>query len=234
MYESLKYDLSKCDRDIFECAEDLIKALENKHSNKLELNKNQLFKKEVIIKKTHKLSKDEEYQFEEKSDCWLLECDKTQKIYEIRMLQPSACCELKCLECEICYHTYTCTCFDYLVKNSICKHIHYIHGFCQNPEENRRDHPKEQKSQNSDNLKKELIAMSTNIISRLDDINDEDVLCTLRSQLQNSLMLLTYFSEENGSDGILENSDDMINGTRGIKRKNYDEIDENIKKSLRG
>lgn len=235
LYESLKFNVSKSDKDILECAENLVKAVQNKESNKtLELNKNQLFKKEVTMKKMHMLSKGEEYQFEEKSDCWLLECDKTEKIHEIRMLQPSACCEVKCSECGICYHTYTCTCFDYLVKNLICKHIHYIHGFCQNPEDTRKDNAKEQSNQNAEKLKKELIVMSADIVDRLDDVNDEDVLCTLRSQLQNSLMLLTYFSAENGSVSIIENNEDLRNGSKGIKRRNVDEIDENIKKSLKG
>lgn len=236
LYESLKYNISKTDNDILECTENLVKALQNKHSNKsLELDKNQLFKKEVAMKKLHMLSKAEEYQFEEKSDCWLLECDKTDKIHEIRMLQPSACCEIKCSQCGICYHTYTCTCFDYLVQNLICTHVHYIHGLYQNPEDTKTDNTKEQSNQNAEKLKKELIAMSADIVDRLDDVNDEDVLFTLRSQLQNSLMLLTYFSAENGSPGaIVENNEDLKNGSRGSKRKNFDEIDENIKKSLKG
>lgn len=231
LHESLKHTISEGDKDILECTGNLIKALENKHSSKtLELNKSQLFKKEIIIKNLHIISEDEEYEFEEKSDCWLLECDKTGKIYEIRMLQPSACCEIKCSNCLICYHTYSCTCFDYLVKNLICKHIHYIHRFCQNSE----DSPKEQGNQNGSKLKKELTTMAANIVNRLDDINDEDVLCTLRSQLQNSLMLLTYFSEENGTGRIVEKCEDPRNGNRGVKRKNFEEIDENIKKSLKG
>lgn len=218
-----------------ECAENLVKALQNKHSNKIsELSQNQLFKKEAVIKTMHILSRDEEYQFEEKSDGWLLESNEIEKIYEIRMLQPSACCELKCAECGICYHTYTCTCFDYLVKSLICKHIHYIHGFCLNTEDTKKENTKEQSTQNADKLKNELITMSANIVERLDDINDEDVLCTLRSQLHNSLMLLTYFSAENGSGGIMENNEILKGGTKGTKRKSFEEIDENIKKSLKG
>lgn len=70
-------------------------------------------------------------------------------------------------------------------------------------------------------MKTELLSMAANIASRLDEVNDVDVLCTLRSQLQNSLMLLTYFSEDNG---LKENEKSEQNGG-GIKRKNsVDEV----------
>ncbi|XP_035212514.1 uncharacterized protein LOC118186517 isoform X1 [Stegodyphus dumicola] len=33
-------------------------------------------------------------------------------------------CDLTCTACKICIHMYSCTCIDYLVKFTICKHIH--------------------------------------------------------------------------------------------------------------
>ncbi|KFM82667.1 hypothetical protein X975_19121, partial [Stegodyphus mimosarum] len=33
-------------------------------------------------------------------------------------------CDLTCAACKICIHMYSCTCIDYLVKFTICKHIH--------------------------------------------------------------------------------------------------------------
>ena len=35
-------------------------------------------------------------------------------------------CELKCKECGICVHTYSCTCRDALINHTICKHIHLV------------------------------------------------------------------------------------------------------------
>lgn len=232
--ESLKDRLLKIDKNIVECCANLVKALHNSYRNKTaELSKNELLKKNITIKSMHMISKEEEYQFEEKSVCWLLECDKTQRIYEIRKLQPSPCCELKCTECNICYHTYTCTCFDYFVRTTICKHIHFIHTIYQDPEESVNG-TKEHSNQNVDKLKRELLVMAGDIVDRLDDINDEDVLCTLQSQLQNSLMLLTYFSEENGSARTVENKEeDPRNRNGGVKRKHSEEIDQKIKKSLK-
>ncbi|KAK2578290.1 hypothetical protein KPH14_007655 [Odynerus spinipes] len=36
------------------------------------------------------------------------------------------CCGLMCSHCNICWHTFNCTCLDYQIKNMICKHIHCI------------------------------------------------------------------------------------------------------------
>ena len=36
-------------------------------------------------------------------------------------------CSLKCSNCNICVHTYTCSCVDFLLYSTICKHIHLVH-----------------------------------------------------------------------------------------------------------
>ena len=33
-------------------------------------------------------------------------------------------CHLKCDECNICVHTYSCTCLNAILHNTICKHVH--------------------------------------------------------------------------------------------------------------
>ena len=42
-------------------------------------------------------------------------------------------CELVCAECSprTCTHMFTCTCTDYLVQGTLCKHIHLIQRFAQ-------------------------------------------------------------------------------------------------------
>lgn len=35
-------------------------------------------------------------------------------------------CQLKCSFCYVCIHEYECTCPDYYIRASICKHIHYL------------------------------------------------------------------------------------------------------------
>ena len=38
-------------------------------------------------------------------------------------------CNMKCVACNICVHTYNCTCTDYLLYTTICKHTHLLHRF---------------------------------------------------------------------------------------------------------
>ena len=35
-------------------------------------------------------------------------------------------CQLVCNYCHVCIHMYTCTCMDFLINHTICKHIHLI------------------------------------------------------------------------------------------------------------
>ena len=41
---------------------------------------------------------------------------------------PIQCC-MRCTECDICIHTYTCTCPDALIRHTICKHVHAVVKF---------------------------------------------------------------------------------------------------------
>lgn len=36
------------------------------------------------------------------------------------------CCSIKCTYCNICIHSYTCSCTDFLIRSRICKHIHFV------------------------------------------------------------------------------------------------------------
>ncbi|KAH1021842.1 hypothetical protein HUJ04_011327 [Dendroctonus ponderosae] len=51
---------------------------------------------------------------------------ESQEIYFVEKILSESCCELMCNDCKICYHTYSCTCNDFCINNSICKHIHYV------------------------------------------------------------------------------------------------------------
>ena len=35
-------------------------------------------------------------------------------------------CALECTQCNICVHMYSCPCCDYLIRGTICKHIHLV------------------------------------------------------------------------------------------------------------
>ena len=38
-------------------------------------------------------------------------------------------CSLKCSNCNICVHNNTCSCVDFLLYSTICKHIHLVHQY---------------------------------------------------------------------------------------------------------
>lgn len=46
--------------------------------------------------------------------------------YKVSKVGDGACCPLRCKECTVCVHTYTCTCHDHLVHCTVCKHIHCV------------------------------------------------------------------------------------------------------------
>jgi len=52
--------------------------------------------------------------------------ENTMQIYEVTKLSEDTCCPLQCKFCKICVHSFSCTCHDFYLKNTICKHIHFI------------------------------------------------------------------------------------------------------------
>lgn len=43
-------------------------------------------------------------------------------------------CKLYCNCCNVCYHSYSCTCVDFISKKIICEHVHLIVLFQTNPQ----------------------------------------------------------------------------------------------------
>lgn len=52
-------------------------------------------------------------------------CDNNLK-YRITKMKENICCALSCTFCNICVHSFECTCLDYSVRSTICKHIHSL------------------------------------------------------------------------------------------------------------
>jgi len=38
-------------------------------------------------------------------------------------------CHLRCSSCDVCVHMYSCTCMDYLIHSTVCKHIHLVNTY---------------------------------------------------------------------------------------------------------
>ena len=56
---------------------------------------------------------------------WVIKSTDLQRQYLVVKECPIN-CRLKCRECCICVHSYTCTCPDALIRYTICKHIHAV------------------------------------------------------------------------------------------------------------
>ena len=88
-------------------------------------------------------------------------------------------CEIRCYDCDICVHIYTCNCADALIRYTICKHIHLVARVTTDivkPGENSDETPQHS---------------SENLLQTIQDKNVCDI-ATLRNDLQTSLSGLSW------------------------------------------
>ncbi|XP_060516773.1 uncharacterized protein LOC132696141 [Cylas formicarius] len=83
------------------------------------------------VNKRHRLALTQKYQINTDSDnVYLLKNssgnDELEQKVTVTKINSNICCELICRFCNICTHMFQCTCMDYNIKNTICKHIHYV------------------------------------------------------------------------------------------------------------
>ena len=61
-------------------------------------------------------------------DEWHVDSEAGDRRYDVK-LTGQACdnssCGLQCVDCNVCIHT--CTCIDFMLYCTICKHIHLVH-----------------------------------------------------------------------------------------------------------
>lgn len=112
----------------------LLKFIRDKYVNRLiskVKGKYTIHLKEIIQKHMHAMSSNFSVDRDKENDKkWYISTisnnsDK-QEVHCVEKIFNQSCCDLKCKECQVCYHTYTCTCNSFYVANSICKHIHFI------------------------------------------------------------------------------------------------------------
>lgn len=53
-------------------------------------------------------------------------CSELDSNYIVCKNEVENCCSLICSQCDICIHSYSCTCPDFLIQHTICKHIHVV------------------------------------------------------------------------------------------------------------
>ena len=47
--------------------------------------------------------------------------------YTVQKQEENCSCQIRCSECKICPHNYTCTCIDSILHSTVCTHVHLVH-----------------------------------------------------------------------------------------------------------
>ncbi|XP_022168117.1 uncharacterized protein LOC111032183 [Myzus persicae] len=58
-------------------------------------------------------------------DTWSVASNSLELDYLIKQNKPCS-CKVICIVCKCCVHLFSCTCYDYSIKNNMCKHIHAV------------------------------------------------------------------------------------------------------------
>ena len=95
------------------------------------------FRKYEMGKVTHrkceinrKHSKAEELDPDLIQDCgqeWQVKSNSDMSLYYVKLEKKTCDCKLRCEKCNVCVHTYSCTCLDATLHYTVCKHVHLVH-----------------------------------------------------------------------------------------------------------
>jgi len=58
-------------------------------------------------------------------DTWSVASNSLELDYLIKQNEQCS-CKVICVVCKCCVHLFSCTCYDYSIKNNMCKHIHAV------------------------------------------------------------------------------------------------------------
>ena len=129
------YLKGKANKRVDKCLVNLIKFKRDKTFERIKkLTKGKLTQKLSMIQARHRNSLNLDFgsvtQSEDNS--WICKSEDGNRNYTV-ILNSQRCddrqCSLKCSSCNICVHTYTCSCVDFLLYSTICKHIHLVHQY---------------------------------------------------------------------------------------------------------
>ncbi|CAG9761475.1 unnamed protein product [Ceutorhynchus assimilis] len=116
--------------------EAIMRFVRDKVINKLTINNNEKIRHKIkTIKLRHKAMENmNPTTLIQSEDGWEVVAQSEKKIYQIQK-QETYCedCPLICKPCNVCLHQFQCSCLDSAVKYNICKHIHFVARFIQNP-----------------------------------------------------------------------------------------------------
>lgn len=64
--------------------------------------------------------------------CWEVESEDGKRKYLVSRVSEEceeANCQLRCAQCSVCTHQFSCTCIDHMLYSTICKHVHLLSRF---------------------------------------------------------------------------------------------------------
>lgn len=68
----------------------------------------------------------QDHQISEKDSHWCIMSALGKELCQIERSYSACSCDLRCVECEACIHSFLCSCPDNLIKWNMCKHIHIL------------------------------------------------------------------------------------------------------------
>lgn len=133
VHKTFKYSYlkGKKNKRLDRCITELIKFTRDNVFKRLhKLSKNKCSLKEDCIVRSHlkgtQINKSQ-ITFTSTSS-WLVQSSKDNEVSYRVLKTKDTCddidCKLKCRQCDVCTHIYTCECPDHVVRCNICKHIH--------------------------------------------------------------------------------------------------------------
>ena len=63
-----------------------------------------------------------------------------QAYYLVEKKLDNCSCKLHCRSCDVCVHMFSCTCMDFLIHSTVCKHIHLVRMSSLSQNQSRDDH----------------------------------------------------------------------------------------------
>ena len=128
-----EYLKGKVNKRVDTCLLHLLKFVRDKAFERLiKLTKGKATSRIKTIQARHKasLTLPKESVRSEGEGVWKVQSEAEKTMYTVRRLQSECAvtdCVLKCHRClKTCIHTFSCTCPDFLIQNTLCEHIHLV------------------------------------------------------------------------------------------------------------
>ena len=105
-----------------------------------------------------------------------------QAYYLVEKKLDNCSCKLRCRSCDVCVHMFSCTCMDFLIHSTVCKHIHLVRmsSLSQNQsrDEHSSSHPEStplQLTSNTEDYLEQMISEDTESVSDRTSSQGSDV-----------------------------------------------------------